>query len=173
MGNSSQFFRVRTMSWSAIAWLIAGAAVPILIVMTAMWAVQEQSRFTSWFAVGVALIASLAIFLQLISVSVYVNPALMIVGGGLYLTEVDRRSILRGEIRILTASDAARRLHWRTNGIGVPGFALGWYRSSGGRKVFALVTDQSPVLVPTRLGYDLLISPVDKEHFILVLQSVV
>ena len=70
-----------------------------------------------------------------------------------------------------TATDLGRKgpksLKWRTNGIGMPGLAAGWYRLGDGEKALVFVTDKSrAVYVPTRLGYALVASPADPDGFL-------
>jgi hypothetical protein len=55
----------------------------------------------------------------------------------------------------------------RTRGTGLPGYHAGWFRTRGGEKVFAVITDRSRVAhVPTREGYRLLLSVEEPERFL-------
>ena len=61
----------------------------------------------------------------------------------------------------VVALDATPELRprWRTNGIGLPGYQVGWYRLRNGSKALLAVTSRERVLyVPTREGYALLVS---------------
>lgn len=68
-------------------------------------------------------------------------------------------SEIRGEPRLIDAkSDSATQLVVRTNGIGLPGLQIGWFRLRNGEKCFAYITDEHPVYIQTKKGYSLLIS---------------
>lgn len=62
----------------------------------------------------------------------------------------------------------------RTNGIGLPGYAVGWFRLKNGEKALAAITSNQRVLyLRTSEGYVLLLSLADPERFIRQLASVV
>lgn len=48
------------------------------------------------------------------------------------------------------------RLKWRTNGVGLPGYRLGWYRSRERGKVLAAVTGDVNVAIPVADEYTVL-----------------
>lgn len=51
------------------------------------------------------------------------------------------------------------KLGIRTNGLGVPGYGLGWFRRSGGGRIYAVITDKSSVVyLPTTEDYAMLLS---------------
>ena len=55
----------------------------------------------------------------------------------------------------------------RTNGIGLPGYAVGWFRLQNGEKALAAITSRDKVLyVPTTEGYALLLSLNDPNTFL-------
>ena len=56
-------------------------------------------------------------------------------------------------------SEQDLRLKWRTNGIGLPRYNVGWFSLRNGAKALAAVTDPHKVLyVPTREGFSILVS---------------
>ena len=60
----------------------------------------------------------------------------------------------------------------RVNGIGLPGYASGWFRPVGGGRALVFVTDRSRVVaLPTTLGYTLLVSPADPSGFLAALSA--
>jgi len=60
----------------------------------------------------------------------------------------------------------------RTNGIGMPGYAAGWFRLRKGEKALLFVTDPSRVVyLPTREGYSVLLSVTEPERFIEALKA--
>ena len=63
-------------------------------------------------------------------------------------------------------------LRLRTNGIGMPGYSVGWFRTAGGDKAFAAVTARNPVLyIPTREDYVVLISLPRAEQLLALLKG--
>jgi hypothetical protein len=59
------------------------------------------------------------------------------------------------------------RLKWRTNGIGMPRYLVGWFRLYDGQKALAAVTDPHHVVyIPTRDGYSLLLSVANPNTFL-------
>jgi hypothetical protein len=64
------------------------------------------------------------------------------------------------------------RLRWRKNGIGIPGFHLGWFSTSSGRPVFAAVAGkQGRVLIPTSTNHDILVSSRSAQRLVDALHS--
>lgn len=56
-------------------------------------------------------------------------------------------------------ADSQLRPKWRTNGIGIPGYRVGWFKLKDGSKALLAVTRRTSVLyVPTRDGYAVLMS---------------
>jgi hypothetical protein len=68
-------------------------------------------------------------------------------------------------IDLTTAGDL--RPKWRTNGIGLPGYAVGWFKLGGGERALLVVTDKKRVLfLPTREGYSILVSASEPEKLL-------
>ncbi len=59
------------------------------------------------------------------------------------------------------SSDRGVRLFVRSNGVGVPGYQLGWFRLRDTRKALAAVTGDDVVIIPTRRGYSLVATVAD------------
>ena len=58
-------------------------------------------------------------------------------------------------------------LSMRTNGLGVPGYQLGWFERAGGGRIYAVLTDRSSVVyLPTTDGYALLLSIEEPDAFL-------
>jgi len=63
--------------------------------------------------------------------------------------------------------DKEYRFQWRTNGVGLPGYQAGWFKLKGGGKVLAFLTDRRRVAcVPTRQGYQVMLSVSDPAAFL-------
>ncbi len=69
--------------------------------------------------------------------------------GGAQVLDLRERSPLRPRLR--------------TNGFSVPGYKSGWYRGADGSRLFAAVTTDRVLYLPTRLGYGILLSVQDAE----------
>ncbi len=61
----------------------------------------------------------------------------------------------------------------RTNGIGLPGYASGWFKLRNGEKALLFITNPSRVVyIATREGYSVLLSVQDTERFLQLLGNV-
>lgn len=55
--------------------------------------------------------------------------------------------------------DKEHQAKWRTNGIGLPGYASGWFKLRNGEKALLFVTDPTRVArIPTTEGYSVMLS---------------
>lgn len=74
--------------------------------------------------------------------------------------------------RVDLGGDSPYRPRLRTMGTGLPGYQTGWFRLANGESALLFLTDRSKaVLVPTTLGYSVLISPADPDGFLAALES--
>lgn len=154
--------------------LLLGVA-PLLFTAGVL-AVMGQGRANTWVVGSVLLLAALLGGLgiwQLASVRVHVTPDSLTVGGGVYRLSVplDRLEPSRAGLR--NPADPMHALGLRTNGIGMPGLALGWFNArGGGGRVFAAITNPDDVVViPTDAGYTVMVSPQDPRAFLAALSS--
>lgn len=78
-----------------------------------------------------------------------------IYGRAIALTSVDA-----GKAEVVDMDQSTEyKLGIRTNGLGVPGYLLGWFRRSGGGRIYAVITDRSSVVYqPTTEDYAMLLS---------------
>ncbi|MGL5665768.1 MAG: PH domain-containing protein [Shewanella sp.] len=90
-----------------------------------------------------------------------------------YKVQLARSELLVEQARIIDLKQEQDLTpSFKTNGIGMPGFQLGWFNLKGKGKAFLAVTDKSElVLVPTTRGYNLLLSVPEGERFISQLQK--
>jgi len=86
----------------------------------------------------------------------------------LYSRLVPAASLQRHNSHLIDLSaDWRLALDWRTRGIGLPGYNVGWFRLGNGDKAFAAVTDPHRVVfISTDLGFSVLLSVVDPQAFI-------
>ncbi len=87
--------------------------------------------------------------------------------GGLYGRFIPKEDIAGGEARIINLDSATElKASIRTNGIGLPGYAAGWFKLKNGEKALLFVTDKSSVVyIPTAQDYSVLLSVSDAEGF--------
>ena len=82
---------------------------------------------------------------------------------------------LRGDLygRLMDfAVDPGLKPSWRTMGTGLPGYQSGWFRLKDGDKALVYLTDHDKaVLIPTTLGFCVLVSPQDPDGLVRALQS--
>ena len=78
----------------------------------------------------------------------------------MYTKTINRGDIVQDGIKVVNMNEAGGpRLGIRTNGIALPGFQGGWFRLKGGGKVLTAITDRTKVvMIPTTLGYDVMVS---------------
>ena len=62
---------------------------------------------------------------------------------------------------------------WRTNGLGLPDYSLGWFALKNEEKALLFVTDKRKVVyIPTRSGFSVLLSTPTPDAFIKALQDI-
>lgn len=97
-----------------------------------------------------------------------VTPTALELKGDVYGRSIPRSAILpEGVRRVDLTTERGLAPAWRTMGTGLPGYKAGWYRLHDGSKALLYLTDRSrAVLIPTTLGYDVMLSPRDPDGFI-------
>ena len=96
------------------------------------------------------------------------------VRGGLYRRMVPTESLIVEKAKHIDLREpTSYKPRLRTNGIGLPGYASGWFRLRNGEKALLYVTDVSNVVyVPTREGYSLLLSVAQPESFLQSIRNI-
>lgn len=90
-----------------------------------------------------------------------------------YGREIPLDAVLLNEIRLLEEPVPEEwMLKWRTNGIGLPDYQVGWFSTKGRHKVLAGKTRGRHVLIPTTKGYAIMVTLENPEAFMEALQSV-
>lgn len=160
-------YPIDAVSSRALLFILVMAALPVGLVWGAMkLASAQKAGAFSLVVLIIILPVFVGLFLQLFFVKAHVRAGTLAVGGGLYAIDIPLNSIHAGDIRV--HSEASRPiLGLRTNGIGMPGLSLGWFRAPGGRKVFAAVATDAPIVViPTTRDFDIWVSPRDHLQFV-------
>lgn len=138
--------------------------LPVAITFIALLLVTGHSNVKV--LLGIFLITlpiTVAILYQIRSVSISLESGQLMVGGGAYKTTVPVNTI---DLNAITSDLPRGIMGFRTNGIGMPGFRLGWFRSTNGRKVFALATGNDLLYLPTSGPYDVVLSTPQKTELV-------
>ena len=100
------------------------------------------------------------------------SPAGLAIRGTLYGRTLPWSSLGPADARIVDlATTPELQPTLRTNGLGLPGYQAGWFRLRRAGKGLLFLTDRSRVVViPTRLGYTLLLSTSEPERFLATLR---
>ena len=90
------------------------------------------------------------------------------IAGGLYGRTIPAESLLIGQAQRLDLEESREyRPRWRTNGVGLPGYWVGWFKLRNGDKALLFVTDTRGVVhIPTTESYSLLLSVTEPEGFL-------
>ncbi|MBM7131009.1 PH domain-containing protein [Dyella mobilis] len=104
-----------------------------------------------------------AMLYQVRSVSISLKSRQLTIGGGAYKVTVPVNTI---DLNAITSDLPRGIMVLRANGIGMPGFRLGWFRSANGRKVFALSTGSDLLYLPTSGPYDVVLSTPQKAELV-------
>jgi hypothetical protein len=92
----------------------------------------------------------------------------------LYGRTIPLQEVLVNQIELVNlTSQSPYRLTWRANGLSVPGYDLGWFRSKGKGRVLAALTREQAVAIPTTKGYTLLVTMQAPEQFLALLSQIV
>lgn len=94
--------------------------------------------------------------------------------GDLYGQLIRATSLKGGAARVVDLDvDTAVAPKRRTMGTAVPGYRSGWFRLRNGREALVYLTDRNTaVYVPTKAGFDLLLSPQNPARFVELLREI-
>jgi hypothetical protein len=77
----------------------------------------------------------------------------------LYSRSIPLADVVADSVRtVMLEKDDDYRLTWRTNGLSVPGYQLGWFRTANAGAVLAAVTNGANVAWQTRKDFGVIIS---------------
>ncbi|NOQ95392.1 MAG: hypothetical protein GQ555_02110 [Desulfobacterales bacterium] len=94
--------------------------------------------------------------------------------GGFYKRLIPAESIIVEKSKqIDIGKESSYKPILRTNGIGLPGYASGWFKLRNGEKALLFITNPSRVVyIATREGYSVLLSVQDAERFLQLIGNV-
>jgi len=141
--------------------------------------IAEPSNMAAWvMATIAALLLILGLFLGWLAFS-FGHPSVVLTDEDLRLNiPLYGRTIPNAEIAVNQArivdlnNEPPLNPRFRTNGIGLPGYRVGWFRLRNGDRALAAITRPKQVLyVPTTRDYSLLLSVAEPEELLQSLQS--
>ena len=109
----------------------------------------------------------LAVAVSSRSARVEVGPTGLHIRSPLYGRTIAWSSILADDARVVNLKiEKQFAPSWRTNGIGLPGYAAGWFRLKNGQKALAFITDYARVVLISTPDYAILVSVADAEALV-------
>jgi hypothetical protein len=157
--------------------LLLVAAGTFLIPLVALWrppvpasAVGGAIALTALFFPLAALFAWFA-FAQRRS-TITITDYHIILQAPIYGRTMERDHLIANSLRKLTMKEPERyRLALRTNGVSVPGYQLGWFRTKGAGRVLAAISGNDLVVWQTSDDYGVIVSPEDRDGLIAALSA--
>lgn len=139
--------------------ILLGIVVPVGSLFTAL-SVSKSSVNPA--VIGVILLlailpSALIVWVSFARRTVEFDDHELVVKTAFYTAKINRDSITP-EIAILdTAHFPGGGIATRTNGIGLPGYQVGWFSLKNGRTVFLTYTGGNALFIPTNTTFDLLL----------------
>ena len=161
----AQSFKIKPAGAAANNTLIGLAAFCALIGAGMIWWFSGFAPAIGW-VVGLLMVGLGGFFLWVrgaqANSSVEITGSEAILWTPLYGRTIALSSVTPGSVAIGSLTkDEANRLKWRTNGLGVPGYQLGWFRTYGGVKALVAATGDAVVTFRTSEGYSVFVSAAD------------
>ena len=106
-------------------------------------------------------------------ISVNLSPQALQIKGAIYGRTINRENLLVENAKTVNMkTERDYKVSWRTNGIGLPGYSVGWFKLKNKDKALLFVTDRTRVVyIPTNQGYAVLLSVRQPDEFLQTLQS--
>lgn len=152
------------------------AGLPLAITAVAIYAAaRERFPWTTFGAVSVILVLLGAVMtLLVLRNDVSIRDARLEVKAALYSQTVDVNHLDLSKAKVVDFSTTHSELRptIRTNGIGLPGYQAGWFRTASGERLFLAAPGSSPNLyIPTTEGFALLLAVEEPVHFLETLRA--
>lgn len=153
------------------ALVILGAIDLMLLAIVVRFALNlSEADAEGWVGLVVTLSVSVLFgwfFVQQAVSTVHISPTHLVLKVPLYGRRIALGDIQLADVRIMTEDESETwGLTWRTNGIGLPGYQVGWFRTRRQGKVLAARTGKEVVLIPTTKNYTVMVSVQDASAFV-------
>lgn len=157
---------------AALTVLVLASLLPFGITFGATFLVNGHVAWkVPLIILGLTLPVTVLLLGQLYFARLDVSDVTLSIGGGLYKEKVLLTEIRKSDIAKIDLTRYPALPGVRVNGIGLPGFCLGWYQPYKSRKLFVFLTSNDAVLIPTAGSFDVLVSPRDADNLISVLTN--
>jgi hypothetical protein len=125
------------------------------------------------FAVSVLILFVIAVLTWPRSLQVELGPEQLEIRGSVYGRRVPLSELELDGARVVDLTQASPlQLGFRSNGINLPGYSVGWFNLKNGERALTFVTDRKNVVyLPTRNRYALLLSVANPEAFLAALSA--
>jgi hypothetical protein len=102
-----------------------------------------------------------------------VNDEGLNISPGLYSRFIPKEKIDAEGVRVIDINaETAYKPKLRTNGAGLPGYNVGWYKLQNSEKALLFVTDRTSVVyIPTTDNYSVMLSVKEADEFVDLLQD--
>ena len=149
MANAAQTQVFEIAKWNASGWMLVLFAVPVLISVVVALLVWPRS------------------------LRVELGAEQLELRGSVYGRRIPRSELELDGAQVVDLTQASPiQLGFRTNGINLPGYSVGWFNLKNGERALAFVTDRKNVVyLPTRNRYALLLSVAEPKAFVAALAA--
>jgi len=123
-------------------------------------------NLTSFLVVGALFLILLVLLFSALFYRLEAGPEKLRIRSLVYNTSLDYGTIRLDGLRVMNLHNESIVFNIRTNGIGVPGLFIGWFRGTGGKYKLYLTDKSSVLYIPTKEGYDIMFSTRQGERII-------
>jgi hypothetical protein len=172
LSDAEQLFPLHSVSKTAVAVLFSAAAT-LLIPVVVLW-VTPGVPGALRALVSIAALGFAALFVRFATTRSYlaVRPDRIILRIPVYGRSISfDRVILQSLTRLTIKESQGYRLKWRTNGLSVPGYQLGWFRTTSEGRVLAAISADDLVAFKTLDDFSIIVSAEDCDSLIAVLRD--
>ena len=153
--------------------LLLGIAVPVGTLFTALAVSKSSVNHT---VIGLILFAAILpsaiiFWTSFARRTVEFDGHELMVKTAFYTAKISRDSILPEMAIVNAAHFPGGGIATRTNGIGLPGYQVGWFSLKNGRTVFLAYTGGNALFIPTNTSFDLLLDANDANALLEKLKS--
>lgn len=163
--------RTAVISLAAISAFCLGLAVVVYLVL------RPFAPLVAWFAIlpTIAIAALMGWFaVAQANSSVTIGPSSVDLRLPLYSRSIPLADVVADSVRTVTLEKGDDyRLTWRTNGLAVPGYQLGWFRTAKVGAVLAAVTHGPNVAWQTRKDFGVILSVEDPDTLLAALGAAI
>jgi len=166
-------FTISAINTKTITSLAVACVIMVAVIVGISYLIGSKHTQPAMLKLSIVLAMACAgiVFWHLAALRASVDADTFTIGGGLYRRTIALDQVERAEVRRWSKEDAGWKPKWRSNGIAMPGLALGWFTSKQST-IFAAITDwQRVVLIPTTDGYTILASPDDPDGLVAALRA--